>query len=126
MAQDQFPPFVYALVGALIFFLCLQLWHYIRRRRPEPPGSASKSFDVHLIEDVSSRPHANRHWLEEKLTSREMQIAIRVADGKRNADIADELSISVRTVQTHVQNIYAKLEVHSRTELARVMRDLVD
>jgi len=49
------------------------------------------------------------------LTSRELQVLRLVATGKSNSDIADELFISEHTVARHLQNIFAKLNVSSRT-----------
>lgn len=49
------------------------------------------------------------------LTAREVQVLRLVATGKSNREIADELSISVHTVARHVQNIFAKLDVPSRS-----------
>jgi DNA-binding NarL/FixJ family response regulator len=53
------------------------------------------------------------------LTPTEARIAHLVAQGKSNPDIASELYISRNTVQTHVSNILAKLQVRSRIELVR-------
>lgn len=53
------------------------------------------------------------------LTLREVEILRRVADGGSNADIAAALTISERTVERHVSNIFGKLEVSSRIEAAR-------
>jgi DNA-binding NarL/FixJ family response regulator len=55
-----------------------------------------------------------------------MEIARMVAQGSRNSEIARDLHITVRTVETHLYNIYEKLDVRSRVELARAIRDLVD
>ncbi|MFC1925270.1 response regulator [Chloroflexota bacterium] len=52
----------------------------------------------------------------EGLHSRELEILKRVAEGKSNRDIASELFLSERTVQTHMINIFRKLKVNSRTE----------
>ncbi|MDQ6631328.1 MAG: response regulator transcription factor [Verrucomicrobiota bacterium] len=52
----------------------------------------------------------------ENLTSREQEILDLIAQGYRDKEIADKLSVSVRTVGTHIRNIYEKLHVHSRTE----------
>ena len=52
------------------------------------------------------------------LTGRERVVLRRLADGHSNADIASELVMSPRTVERHVQNIYAKLGVHNRVEAA--------
>jgi DNA-binding NarL/FixJ family response regulator len=50
------------------------------------------------------------------LTPREFEILRLVVDGLRNDDIARLLHISMRTVATHVQNVFRKLEVHSRIQ----------
>jgi PAS domain S-box-containing protein len=50
------------------------------------------------------------------LTNREMEILRHLAEGKRTADMADELCVSVSTVRTHVRNLLMKLEAHNRLE----------
>ena len=50
------------------------------------------------------------------LTDREMEVAKLAAKGLSNNDIAQELCLSVRTVQAHLGNILSKLMVGSRTE----------
>jgi DNA-binding NarL/FixJ family response regulator len=50
-------------------------------------------------------------------------VAQLVAIGATNADIARALSVSLATVKTHLTQIYAKLGVRSRTQLAVVLRD---
>ncbi len=52
------------------------------------------------------------------LTPRESQVASYVADGEANKAIARRLFVSIRTVETHVQNALVKLGLRSRTELA--------
>jgi DNA-binding CsgD family transcriptional regulator len=49
------------------------------------------------------------------LTVRELAVLRLVASGKSNREIADDLTISERTVARHIQNIFAKLDVSSRT-----------
>ena len=53
------------------------------------------------------------------LTPREREIADLVADGHTNREIAEQLVLSTRTIEAHLRNIYAKLGVRSRVELAR-------
>jgi DNA-binding CsgD family transcriptional regulator len=58
-----------------------------------------------------------------RLTERETDIARLVAERKSNKEIATALGISARTVTTHVANIFSKLGVTSRGELADRMRE---
>jgi len=53
-----------------------------------------------------------------RLTPRETQIVAAVADGSSNKDIASQLTISEDTVKHHLSNIFDKVGVHSRLELA--------
>lgn len=55
----------------------------------------------------------------EPLTSREQTILIQLATGKSNKDVAAELNISVRTVETHRKNIKRKLGISSTAGLTR-------
>jgi DNA-binding NarL/FixJ family response regulator len=50
------------------------------------------------------------------LTKQESHILSLVAQGRRNADIARELYLSARTVESHLYRIFQKLNVSSRTE----------
>jgi two-component system secretion response regulator SsrB len=52
------------------------------------------------------------------LTGRERQILQLVAEGARNRDIAEKLSISIKTVETHRLNLMRKLKAHKAVELA--------
>jgi DNA-binding CsgD family transcriptional regulator len=53
------------------------------------------------------------------LTPTEVKIAELVAEGRSNTDVATELFLSRRTVQSHVSHILAKLGAHSRVDIAR-------
>lgn len=63
-----------------------------------------------------TRKRPRQGW--ESLTETETRVALLVAEGYSNPDIAAQLFISRRTVQTHVSNILAKLNLSSRVELA--------
>jgi DNA-binding CsgD family transcriptional regulator len=57
------------------------------------------------------------------MTSREADVALRLARGARNAAIAAELHISPHTARHHTENVLAKLNVHARGEVARAIVD---
>lgn len=67
-------------------------------------------------------PHTREVALieENDLTSREKEILKELTDAKSYKQIADDLSISAKTVGNHVQNIYAKLQVSSKAEAVKM------
>jgi two-component system response regulator DctR len=72
---------------------------------------------------VERQQQALRHRLEE-LTERERDVMRLVAKGLPNKLIADQLAISVRTVEVHRSRVFDKMEVKSAVELANLLRDL--
>jgi DNA-binding CsgD family transcriptional regulator len=74
-------------------------------------GSLGAALDVANVESLTGRRPAGDHGL----TKRELEVLRLVASGKSNREIATGLVISERTVARHVQNIFAKLGVSSRT-----------
>ena len=57
----------------------------------------------------------------ERLTEREREIARLVVDQRTNGEIAAQLFLGRKTVETHLRNIFAKLGVSSRVDVARVV-----
>lgn len=53
------------------------------------------------------------------LTPREREVLVLIADGQTNAEIADELVISIKTVDRHRENIMRKLNLHNRIDLVK-------
>ena len=53
------------------------------------------------------------------LTPREHEVLAWIADGLTNREIAEQLVISVKTVDRHRENIMRKLNLHNRVELVR-------
>jgi DNA-binding NarL/FixJ family response regulator len=54
----------------------------------------------------------------ERLSPREREVAMLIGRGLSNRQIADDLSISIATVERHTANIFNKLGVHSRVQVA--------
>jgi LuxR family maltose regulon positive regulatory protein len=62
--------------------------------------------------------------LPEALSERELEVLQLIAAGKTNRRIATELYVSVGTVKTHINNLYRKLDAHSRTQALARAREL--
>jgi two-component system response regulator NreC len=73
-----------------------------------------------LVQDYLRRVRsgAERRSFDE-LTPRQREVLTLVAEGLSNADIAERLEISVRTVERHRENIMERLNLHSRTDLVK-------
>lgn len=64
----------------------------------------------------SGRPERRQSAASHPLTMRELEVLALVAAGMRNAEIAEELHVSVNTVEFHMRNLLGKLGARSRTE----------
>lgn len=71
-----------------------------------------------LLQDLHSTLVADEAPVE-PLTPREMEVLRLIAEGHTNRQIAEVLSISIRTVESHRANLMSKLGLHSRVELVR-------
>ena len=58
------------------------------------------------------------------MIERELEVLQLIAVGKSNRRIATELFVSVGTVKTHINNVYRKLDAHSRTHAVARAREL--
>ena len=57
----------------------------------------------------------------QELSPRELEVATLVAEGLTNHHIAKELSLSIRTIETHLSHVFAKLGVTSRVMVATML-----
>jgi DNA-binding NarL/FixJ family response regulator len=79
------------------------------------PSIARKLLDGYL-----QRPEeGGESESDDGLTEREREVLKMVAEGRTNREIAETLSLSIRTVQAHRANLMGKLHMHDRTELVR-------
>ncbi|MFD0776595.1 LuxR C-terminal-related transcriptional regulator, partial [Streptomonospora algeriensis] len=102
---------------------------YERVERVLAPDVAAKAWKAwrtlpldHVVERAVSFP-APRRPLPALLTRREREIAVLVSEEMSNRRIAEELTISQATAARHVANIFRKLLITSRAQLADWVRE---
>lgn len=79
-----------------------------------PPSIAAEVLaDYRRLATRSSEHHGD------PLTQREREILQLIAEGQTNRQIADMLTLSIKTVQAHRANIMEKIDAHNRTDLVR-------
>ncbi|WP_300344858.1 LuxR family transcriptional regulator [Nesterenkonia sp.] len=85
--------------------------------RPPRPQAAPRRAPAGLPEWISEEAMASLQIL----TSRERDIALMAGEGLSNNEMAERLVISVRTVESHMSSILAKLRLSSRRELFKLL-----
>ena len=109
----------------------------LRRAGRRVDARAALRSALSAFEDLDAVPWADRARAElkatgetarkrdpsaaEQLTPQELQIALLVAEGRSNKEVAAALYLSAKTVEYHLTRVYRKLNVYSRTELTRLM-----
>ena len=93
--------------------------------KPYGDNALADRVEQALAVDAAMRQHdalaGERAARLSSLTERENEVMQRVAAGKLNKVIADELHVSVRTVEVHRARVYAKLGVRSAAEVATLL-----
>jgi two-component system response regulator NreC len=72
-----------------------------------------------LVREYRAVAQSERHTAGTRLTPREIEVLIHIAEGCTNREIAELLCLSVKTVDRHRENILQKLNLHSRVELVK-------
>ena len=108
--------------------------HLPRARYVELPGTDHRPWlgDVDAIADEveifvtgrKSRPRRRTNLGVDALSRREREVALLASRGETASEIADQLGVSKRTVESHLVNVYGKLEIGSKTELVRRAAEL--
>jgi DNA-binding NarL/FixJ family response regulator len=87
----------------------------------------SPSVTAQLIRQVANHPSGDRAASAreqlDRLSEREREVAVAVGRGLSNADIAEELYMSVATVKAHVSRLLVKLEADNRVQIAICVHD---
>jgi LuxR family maltose regulon positive regulatory protein len=73
---------------------------------------------------ASSGQQPSNGRLVDSLSERELEVLRLIQAGYNNQEIAEQLVIAVSTVKTHLNNLYGKFGVHSRTQAVAIARDL--
>lgn len=86
-------------------------------------GRYVKNFQ-RVIQQANQGPFFDAFRDKYRLSKRETQILKMIAEGQINRDIADTLSLSVQTVETHRKNINQKLQVNSLMDLVNKVNEM--
>jgi len=89
------------------------------------------SMAAYLVEDYLQRdgaPEEDGDMDQADLTAREKEVLVLIAQGLTNGEISDKLTISVKTVDRHRENMMRKLNVHNRIDLVKyaLKKGLID
>jgi DNA-binding NarL/FixJ family response regulator len=117
----------------------LAFGEHLRRARRRVDAREHLRTALALFEDLGAGPWAERAATELRasgetarrrdvstatdLTAQERQVTALVRQGLSNRDVAAQLFVSVRTVDFHLRNVFSKLQVSSRAELAALPLD---
>ena len=93
-----------------VFFTALGVWVAMQLVKP-------KTQTIIVEKEVPEKFYVNETELKKlDLSNREYEVLQHLAKGYSNADIANNLFLSVSTVKTHVSNLFLKMDVKSRTQ----------
>jgi len=98
--------------------------NYISRLLAAFPRTEDRGLRTEAAEVPHSVLNPQSSTLVEPLTERELEILRLIADGLSNQAIADQLVIAVSTVKRHINNLFGKLAVQSRTQALVRAREL--
>jgi len=85
--------------------------------------AVTRRLIAHVTDPEGSSRRDAARVLIARLTEREREVALAIAEGKSNAEIGRELFMSVATVKAHVTRVLVKLELNNRVQVALLAHD---
>ena len=101
-----------------------RLWAFLPEVRHAAPAFVDRVSEYAGVQSVVEPARRAAEGLVEPLSQRELEVLRLIAAGLSNREIADALYIAVGTVKRHINHIYGKLGVHSRTQALVRAREL--
>ncbi len=86
------------------------------------PPSLTDSLFSHVVE-LALKKRKGIRTNAVRMTKREREIIVLIADGLSNKEIAQRLNIATHTVKSHVHNVMEKLALHSRLQIAKFLHE---
>jgi DNA-binding NarL/FixJ family response regulator len=83
------------------------------------PPHLTDSLFSQIVEHAVSGPKRSSLIKSVRMTKREKQVIVLIADGLTNKEIAQQLNLSPYTIKSHVHNILEKLALHTRVQITR-------
>ncbi len=96
--------------------------HRVAAGQPILSPSVTAQLIAAVTHEDDTRKRAARARLD-RLTEREREVALAVARGLSNAEIAAELYLGVATVKTHIGRLFTKLDASNRVQIALCVHD---
>jgi DNA-binding NarL/FixJ family response regulator len=86
-----------------------------------PPSLTGSLFS--LVIELALKKGKGKMPSTVRMTKREREIIVLIADGLSNKEIAQQLNVATHTVKSHVHNIMEKLALHTRLQIAKFSHD---
>lgn len=118
--------------GAVMIALLTELYSRYQRHASTETTHSSPGYLYALLSSVGTETppprwlisQENEDEMIDKLSEREYMVLGLIAEGLSNQEIAQKLVVTVSTIKTHLNNIYAKLHVHTRLQAVTRAYDL--
>lgn len=114
--------FLWMFICIYAMFICISKISGSSSEQKEPTGTTVQTNKDSFIPDEGFHAFIDHY----KLTPRETEILKCMAEHKSTAEICEELCISTGTVKTHIHNIYAKVDVNTKSELIKKLISFSD